>query len=149
MHTRKDMTRAVFEATAFIDRSMMEAIGETSAGVTTVRLSGGLSRVNLISQIKADVIGKEVLILSEFETTASGAAMIVLNGQKGSSFSELAERFSRIRMTVHPDMENHKKYNVIYKLFRETYNTLVPMFDRRIDLLSNIKDLKETQIENL
>ena len=99
--------------------------------------------------IKADVIGKEVLILSEFETTALGAAMIVLNGQEGRSFSELAGRFSRIRMTIHPDMENHKKYNVIYKLFMETYNALVPMFDRRMQLLSTIKNLRETQIENL
>lgn len=149
MHTRKDMTRAVFEAAAFIDRTMMEAIGETSADVTTVRLSGGLARVNLISQIKADVTGKEVIVLSEFETTASGAAMMVLNGQKGISFRDLAKHFSKSRMTIHPDMENHEKYNVVYKLFKETYDSLIPMFDRRIELLDTIRSSRETQIENL
>lgn len=149
MHTRKDMTRAVFEAAAFIDRTMMEAIGETSAHVTTVRLSGGLARVNLISQIKADVTGKEVIVLSEFETTASGAAMMVLNGQEGTTFTELAKKFSKSRMTIHPDMENREKYNVVYKLFKETYQQLVPMFDRRIELLDTIRNPKETQIENL
>ena len=149
MHTRKDMTRAVFEAAAFIDRTMMEAIGETSADVTTVRLSGGLARVGLISQIKADVTGKEVIILSEFETTASGAAMMVLNGQEGISFDELSRGFSKSRMTIHPDMDNHEKYNVVYKLFKETYQQLVPMFDRRIELLETIRSSRETQIENL
>lgn len=149
MHTRKDMTRAVFEAAAFIDRTMMEAIGETSADVTTVRLSGGLARVNLISQIKADVTGKEVIVLSEFETTASGAAMMVLNGQEGMSFMELSEHFSKSRMTIHPDMNNHEKYNVVYKLFMETYQQLVPMFDRRIELLEAVRSSRETQIENL
>lgn len=149
MHTRKDMTRAVFEASAFIDRSMMEAIGETSANVTTIRLSGGLARVNLISQIKADVTGKEVIVLSEFETTASGAAMIVLNGQERLEFSALGIRFSKSRMTIHPDMENHKKYNVVYKLFKETYEQLIPMFERRIELLDTIRESRETQIENL
>lgn len=149
MHTRKDMTRAVFEAAAFIDRTMMEAIGETSADVSTVRLSGGLVRVNLISQIKADVTGKEVLILSEFETTASGAAMMVLNGQEGVTFAELSKGFSKCRMTIHPDMQNHEKYNVVYKLFKETYESLVPMFDRRIELLNEIRNPRETQIENL
>lgn len=59
--------------------------------MTTVRLSGGLARVNLISQIKADVMGKEVIVLSEFETTAVGAAMIVLNGQAGIGFPDLAK----------------------------------------------------------
>lgn len=149
MHTRRDMTRAVFESAAFIDRTMMEAIGETSADVTSIRLSGGLARVNLISQIKADVTGKEIIVLSEFETTASGAAMMVLNGQKGISFRELARHFSKSRMTIYPDMENHEKYNVVYKLFKETYQQLLPMFDRRIELLSTIRDSRETQIENL
>ncbi len=149
IHTRKDMTRAVFEAAAFIDRTMMEAIGETTAEVSTVRLSGGLARVNLISQIKADVTGKEVIVLSEFETTASGAAMMVLNGQEGISFSDLSKKFSKSRMTIHPDRDNHEKYNVIYKLFKETYESLVPMFDRRIEILEQIRSSRETQIENL
>ena len=149
IHTRKDMTRAVFEAAAFIDRTMMEAIGETTADVTTVRLSGGLARVNLISQIKADVTGKKVIVLSEFETTASGAAMMVLNGQEGISFSELSKKFSKSRMTIHPDMDNYEKYDVVYKLFKETYESLVPMFDRRIEVLGKIRNTGETQIENL
>ncbi len=149
IHTRKDMTRAVFEAAAFIDRTMMEAIRETTADVNTIRLSGGLARVNLISQIKADVTGKEVIVLSEFETTASGAAMMVLNGQEGISFSELSKKFSKIRATIHPDMDNHKKYNVIYNLFKETYESLVPMFDRRIEILDEIRSPREIQIENL
>ena len=149
MHTRKDMTRAVFEAAAFIDRTMMEAIGETTADVTTIRLSGGLARVNLISQIKADVTGKEVIVLSEFETTASGAAMMVLNAQEKMSFSELSQYFSRSRMTIHPDKDSHEKYNVVYDMFKETYDLLLPMFDRRIELLNQIRNPRETQIENL
>lgn len=149
MHTRKDMTRAVFEAAAFIDRTMMEAIGETTADVTSVRLSGGLARVNLISQIKADVTGKEVIVLSEFETTASGAVMMVLNGQEGMAFSDLSKKFSKSRMTIHPDMDNHEKYNIVYQLFKETYKSLIPMFDRRIELLEAVRSFRETQIENL
>jgi xylulokinase len=149
MHTRKDMTRAVFEAAAFIDRTMMEAIGETSAEVKSVRCSGGLARFNLISQIKADVIGRDVIVLSEFETTASGAAMMVFNEQENMSFTELAQRFAKERMVIHPDMDNHKKYDTVYKLFKETYQQLLPLFDRRIELLKEIRNSKETQIENL
>ena len=143
------MTRAVFEAAAFIDRTMMEAIGETTADVTSVRLSGGLARVNLISQIKADVTGREVIVLSEFETTASGAVMMVLNGQEGMAFSDLSKKFSKSRMTIHPDMDNHEKYNIVYQLFKETYKSLIPMFDRRIELLDAVRSFRETQIENL
>ena len=75
--------------------------------------------------------------------------MMVLNGQEGIPFSELSKRFSKIRATVHPDMDNHEKYNVVYKLFKETYKSLVPMFDRRIEVLGKIRNTGETQIENL
>lgn len=94
MHTRKDMTRAVFESTGFIDLSIIDAIKETGTDVSSVRLSGGLARINLISQIKADVLGKDVLVLSEFETTASGAAMMVLTGQN-----------------IYPDMKSGHRIN--------------------------------------
>lgn len=52
MHTRKDMTRAVFESTGFIDMDMIAAIEQTGTKISSVRLSGGLARINLISQIK-------------------------------------------------------------------------------------------------
>lgn len=149
MHTRKDMTRAVFESAAFIDCTMMEAIGEMTDEVKTIRLSGGLARVNLISQIKADVTGKPVSVLSEFETTSSGAAMMVLNSQEEMTFEELSALFSQIRMTIHPDMKNHEKYSVIYTLFKETYQTLLPLYKRRIELLNDVRSAGETQIENL
>lgn len=44
MHTRKDMTRAVFESTGFIDMDIIEAVQETGVDIQSVRLSGGLSQ---------------------------------------------------------------------------------------------------------
>ncbi|MDE6363004.1 MAG: hypothetical protein K2L86_01860, partial [Lachnospiraceae bacterium] len=81
MHTRKEMTRAVFESTGFIDLDMIAAIEETGIKIKRIRLSGGLARINLIAQIKADITGREIQALSEFETTSMGAAMMVFYGQ--------------------------------------------------------------------
>lgn len=150
MHTRKDMTRAVFESSAFIDRSIEEAIGETGVTVSSVRLSGGLARINLVSKIKADVLGKDIHVLSEFETTASGAAMMVFQGQNVvESFDELSNRFSSVRMIIKPNMENHRKYEELYGFFKETYRINKSLFDKRIDVLKNIRSSQETQLENL
>ena len=150
MHTRKDMTRAVFESTGFIDLSIIEAIKESGVEVSSVRLSGGLARINLISQIKADILGKDVLILSEFETTASGAAMIALTGQGVyPDIKSAAEKFAIIRMIIKPNMVNNKKYMYMYELYKETYKTLEPLFKKRNELISNLKNEKEIQIENL
>lgn len=111
---------------------------------------GGLARINLISQIKADILGKNVLVLSEFETTASGAAMIVLKEQGVcSSMKAAADKFATIRMIINPNMDNHKKYMYMYELYKESYKTLKPLFKKRKEMVDKLKNDKEIQIENL
>lgn len=150
MHTRKDMTRAVFESTGFIDMDIIDAIKETGVDVETVRLSGGLARLNLISQIKADILGRDVMVLAEFETTASGAAMMVLMGQGVfKSQREAAEKFAMVRMIIKPDMENHKRYEYMYELYKDTYQSLKELFVRRKQVIEEIRSDREVRIENL
>lgn len=150
MHTRKDMTRAVFESAGFIDMDMIEAIQETGVEVQSVRLSGGLARLNFVSQVKADILGKEVLVLSEFETTSSGAAMMVLLSQGiYADTKEASDRFAKVRMIIKPDMDNYKKYLSIYSLYKDTYVALKDLFAKRIRILEQISSDREVQIENL
>ena len=150
MHTRKEMTRAVFESTGFIDLDMIAAIEETGIKINSIRLSGGLARINLISQVKADITGRKVQVLSEFETTATGAAMIALYGQGiYSSLEEAADHFVKVRMVICPDEKNHEKYKELYQLYKETYRTLKPLFSKRIEITERLYNNKRIKIENL
>ncbi len=150
MHTRKEMTRAVFESTGFIDLDMIAAIEETGLKIDTIRLSGGLARVNLVSQIKADITGRQIQVLSEFETTATGAAMMALYGQGVyASLDEAAKSFVRVRMIITPDSRNHEKYKELYHLYKETYHTLKPLFVKRMAITDRLYSKKRIRIENL
>jgi len=150
MHTRREMTRAVFESTGFIDLDMMGAIEKNGIPIRTIRLSGGLARLNLISQIKADITGRDIQVLSEFETTASGAAMISLFGQGVfTSLREAVNQFVKVRMVIHPEQNSHRNYQELYGLYKETYNTLKPLFPKRMELTEKLYGKKKIQIENL
>ncbi len=150
MHTRKEMTRAVFESTGFIDLDMIAAIEKTGTKVTSIRLSGGLARIHLISQIKADITGREVQVLSEFETTATGAAMIALYGQKVyASLKEAANAFVQVRMMIRPNRKNQEMYKELYQLYKETYQTVKPLFPKRMELTEKLYRNKRIRIENL
>lgn len=150
MHTRKDMTRAVFESAGFIDMDIISAIEQNGVHVENIRLSGGLARVNLVSQIKADILGKDVCVLSEFETTSTGAAMMAfVGGEVYPDLKATADKFARIRMIIKPDMEHHRKYQEVYALYKETYQTVKPLFIRRKEILKNLATNREVQIENL
>lgn len=150
MHTRKEMTRAVFESTGFIDLDMLNAIEETGAEVKTIRVSGGLARVGLVSQIKADVTGREIHVLSEFETTATGAAMMAFYGQGVfASLQEASEIFAQVRMIIRPNRSNFLKYQDLYGLYKETYETLKPLFSKRNEIANRLYHSTKVKIENL
>lgn len=149
-HTRKEMTRAVFESTGFIDLDMIHAIEKNGGRVDKIRLSGGLARVGLISQIKADITGKYIEVLDEFETTASGAAVIALLGQNElRDLDDAAEKFANVRMIIKPNRKKHEKYLKLYQLYKETYETLKPLFPKRKEIVSQVLGDKKIKIENL
>ncbi len=149
-HTRKEMTRAVFESTGFIDLDMVNAIEETGMKVESIRLSGGLARINLISQIKADVTGRDIIVLADFETTAAGAALLALVGTgEYQNVEEAAGAFVDIRMIIHPIHANHRKYMEIYKIYKETYHNLEELFTERVKIMNSIYPKHEIRIANM
>lgn len=150
MHTRKEMTRAVFESTGFIDLDMIAAIEEAGIKIDSIRISGGLARLPLVSQLKADITGREIQVLSDFETTATGAAMMALYGQGiYTSLQEAAEKFAMVRMIIRPNKKNHRKYQELYQLYKETYQTLYPLFPKRKELVERLYGNRKIKVENL
>lgn len=149
-HTRRDMTRAVFESTGFIDMDFISAIEKTGMKIKSIRVSGGLARINLVNQIKADITGKEIKVLTEFETTASGAAMMAFEG--AGVFSDMqmaADMFSDVRMVIKPDYQNHIKYQKIYELYKQIYIETKNLFVSREKIFSQIYSARECTIENM
>lgn len=149
-HTRKNMTRAVFESTGFCTRSLVEAIEENDIQIDRIRVSGGLTRIPFISQLKADILGKEVVVVDEFETTALGAALIVgLGAGRYQSIYEATSSSVKDRMVIIPNEENHRIYNEIYAMFQKTYDALKDMFYERAQILKRIYIEKQEKMENL
>ena len=64
----RDFSRAVFEASAFVTNDLLSVIKDYNP--TSLSVSGGLARFDLINQIKADVTGLPVHVLENFESTS-------------------------------------------------------------------------------
>ena len=74
---RAHLARATLEAIAFQTRDVIEAI-ELDSGVTLseLRVDGGAAANDLLLQIQADVLGRDVVRPAVLETTALGAAYL-------------------------------------------------------------------------
>ena len=150
IHTRQDMTKAVFESTGFIIKDMIDSIEAEGVLVGDIRISGGLSRISLISQLKADITGRNIIVLEDYETTSIGALIFTLVGTgKYKNVHEALEKLIVVRMIIKPNLSNYEKYKKIHKLYKSTYSTLKDLFIQRNILVDEIYSLEKSIIENL
>lgn len=138
-HARKDLMRSIFESSGLLAMSIMEAIESLGVEVKHIRLSGGLSRNNLISQIRADITGRDILLIEETETTALGAFMIVAIALGIFPDFKSASSIVKIKKTFISDPVAHEKYQHLYQLFQDLYQDTNKSFLKRFDLLSKLE----------
>jgi len=147
-HSRKDFSRAVLESCAFITRDIIETF---HAKPNILKLSGGLTRIKTISQIKANVCNVETHVLSEFETTAFGAFIIAYSSVYKKDILETIKRFALSPSEIiYPDPQKVEKYNKIFLFYKDLYLVNKPLFKRRTEILQGIMKIRsEMKLENL
>lgn len=130
-HNRKHMIRSVFESTGFSLKGLADEIETSGQEIKSIRFSGGLSRIHLIGRIKADILGKEIHIVDEYETTALGAFMIM--GISDGIFGNLEESSSIVKISeiIMPSQKATEKYAQIYELYCDVYHSLLDSFEKR------------------
>jgi glycerol kinase len=75
--TRAHLVRAAIEAMAWQTRDVVDAMTQASGrAITSLRIDGGASVMDLLCQFQADVLGTEVRRSAVRETTALGAAFL-------------------------------------------------------------------------
>jgi xylulokinase len=127
-----DMALAVLEGVAFSSRLLLEAC-ETAAGVDVedLRLSGGAARSPLWNQIKASVHGRSISVMRQLDSGALGAALMAgIAAGLATDLETWAEDFVEIGRTVEPASAERNRYEHLYGMYRETYDSLVGVFAR-------------------
>ncbi len=145
--TQEEIYRAIIESTAFGTRNIIEAMEKQGIKIENIYACGGLSRKSqVVMQIFADIIGKEITTVSVEQTTAFGAAMygmVAAGRERGGydSFEEMAEALKVTKAAVFtPDAENHRIYD---KLF-EYYLRLTEYFGvTNRDIMEDLKDIQD------
>jgi xylulokinase len=74
-HERRALAYAVLEGVAFAVWSTLVTLQQAGSPLTELRVSGGGGRLALLSQLKADVLGRPVVDLPH-DATVIGAAML-------------------------------------------------------------------------
>ena len=124
------LVRAILEGTAFALRHNMEVAMRVGAEVREVRSVGGCSRSDLWNQIKADVLGRPLLLPRTSVGSPFGCA--VLAGMGVGVFPDVRKSLAEIIQLTRrfePNPANHERYLRSYQVYRDIYEHLKGDFD--------------------
>ena len=127
---RRDVVRAVLEASAYALNDNIVMIERHGIRIGTLRLSGGQASSKLWRGIKADVTRKTVALTTHVEATAFGTALLA--GYGAGLYSDLArtaKELATVRETRRPARAGARRYRENFTAFKDTYGLLRPKFE--------------------
>lgn len=130
-HGPADMTRAVAESIGYAIRDVVEVMEETGLSVHDLRITGRPSRSPVWNQMKADIVGRRILVPETADSDLAGDACLALRalGDYGS-LAEASEATVKIGAVFEPDAERKKLYDEMFTLYRESYRGLKAVFGK-------------------
>lgn len=135
---RSDLTRSVFEGTAYALRHVIETVKETGAKAELLRICGGGAKSRTWCQIKASMLHMPVYLLDDKSGDVPvGDALIV--GRKVGVFQNLTdavEKIIKVNEIIEPIPEWEEVYDKLYPYYIEMYKHL----DEDLKSLKNTVD---------
>jgi xylulokinase len=145
---QKDFSRAVFETAAFVTNDLLSVIKDYNP--TSLSVSGGLARFDLINQIKADVTGLPVHVVENFESTSLGALLLcILANDSSLNYSEVSDRILKVRKIINPNEKNNKIYKEYYRFFVDHREVVIDSYENHSLLYKMLDSYASKNIRNL
>ncbi len=132
--TRAHMIRASMEGVAFSLLHNMHAAKEAGADTNVLHSVGGAAKSALWTQMKADVVQKEIAVAASDAGTALGAIMLAgVGAGVYRNFEEAAGIHVRMQKRFVPSKEHCAAYEKNYNLYIELYERLKETMNRQGD----------------
>lgn len=118
------MARAVMEGVSFESKASLELL-DPSGKSAWVTLTGGASKGDVWTQIKADIYGKRVRTLKQKETTAFGSALLaaIASGEYRNE-AEAIHATTKYEADFFPNKETQSLYSELYEIFTELHDAV-------------------------
>jgi len=121
--TKDHMVRAIIEGVAFAASSLIEKAKEASIQIKEVKVSGGVSKNNVLCQTMSNVVNAPVIRPESIEATALGAAEMAAI-KLGWIEMEDVKDFLTIEKTFYPD-ENQKDVSEQYNKWKKVVDRVL------------------------
>jgi xylulokinase len=129
-HTRAHVYRAVLEGISYGFYHHLKVFAEHGLSPTYARCVNGGSRSVLWKQVTADVLGIRLEQVANHPGSSLGAAFCAGMGVKAFTRWDEIERYIKIATITEPDFDNHARYEQLFQIYIEIYQSLKDKFPR-------------------
>jgi len=130
-HGKREMMRAVVESSGFTVRSVLGVMEEVGCRIADLRVTGGLARMPLWCQARADITGRKVLLPEQEESDLVGNACVGFYGlEEFDTPADAAENLVRFQKTYHPNAGAKQAYDELFAVFTKACAELGGIFER-------------------
>jgi xylulokinase len=134
-HTHAHVYRAVLEGISYGFYHHLVVLAEHGMTPTKARCANGGARSALWKQITADVLGIRLEQVADHPGSSLGSAFCAGMGVGAFKRWDEVERYIKISTITQPDPENHARYQKMFVLYREIYESLKDLFPRLAEVV--------------
>lgn len=131
-HTRFDLYRAILEGIGFSilqNFKILRGISNKNYIPDSLKVSGGGAENNYLNQIKADILGKEVVKIKACESGLLGGAILAMMGLGIYSFNDAVKKMVHTDRIFQPNMEKrHRYYSRLFPIYKNLYRNNIELF---------------------
>jgi len=121
-HTNEHIFKAIIEGLGYAAREIFELFEQAGLESKDVRISGIQSSYKAWNQLRADIIGKKILVPKIKDTELTGCACVGLVALGCfDNFHQASDNLVCIEREYEPDQKNHTMYNEIFCLYKDAY----------------------------
>jgi xylulokinase len=109
--TKQELYKAVLEGVCYEIRYNERLLAKCNMTIDEIRASGGGTRSDVLMQIKADIMNRDIHALSEWQTGTIGLALICAKAMgEIDDLAIAAKRIAKIEKIYRPDPERARHY---------------------------------------
>lgn len=131
-HSQAHFLRAGIEGICYALHDVLQIIEQSSVPVKQVNISGGFISSPLWTQILADILGKELVIVQQEDASALGA--IFLAARSLDLPQSIMQPPVGEKVVIQPDIEAHAIYQKQFARFKKLYKQLKGLMDDTHDV---------------
>jgi len=128
--TRGQVLRALLEGIALEMRLNVDILEDAGLNVREFRAIGGGAKNLMLTQLKADVLGRPITTMAVTEAGCLGAAMLACVADTGTPLSQLVETWVKPQSVVEPDAKRAAFYGERFQAYKELYPVIRDYWNR-------------------